>query len=249
MAISYDWWFQNPELCGPPPDVILDAGEFVRRGGVPERYQLAFQQRGFTRRSGPFGWKREERGLDQFAAVREGRKDEFRGFQGEPQVPDPQAVETFQESKLRWDHRLEGRHRVMREFHRRLLELRRGIPHVVGRKNLLVECRPKVQMLAWHRRHEWGQIYCLTNFGAEARVTDLPETQRTWTRILDSSESQWDGPGAPPIETVRGRQRVTAAPRSIAVFSAGLPVAMQEQAAQAAATTGDRADANPDRDL
>jgi maltooligosyltrehalose trehalohydrolase len=173
---------------------------------------------------------------DLIAAVRAGRRDEFKSFQWEQEVPDPQAEETFRASRLRWEDRREGRHRIMREFYRRLLELRREIPHIVGRKHLTVKCNAAARLLAWHRRHEWGQTYCLMNFGDEARQNPLPRTPRTWTRILDSAETQWEGPGTAPLATVRGRQWATVAARSIAVFSAGLPLAREERvAAQAAA--------------
>jgi maltooligosyltrehalose trehalohydrolase len=174
---------------------------------------------------------------DLVAAVRAGRRHEFRSFQWEQEVPDPQAAETFQESKLRWEDRRAGRHRILLEFYRRLLALRRSIPHVVGHRHLAVECRSGAKLLAWHRRHEWGQVYCLMNFSDELRQSALPETPTTWTGILDSADSQWDGPGAVPLETVRGRPRATVAARSIAVFSAEWPMGWQEQAAAQAVAT------------
>jgi maltooligosyltrehalose trehalohydrolase len=174
---------------------------------------------------------------DLVAAVRAGRRDEFKSFQWEHEVPNPQAEETFQESKLRWENRLAGRHRVMLEFYRRLLELRRGIPHMVGRRNLTVKCSAKTKLLTWHRRHEWGQVYCLMNFSDETQQNALPATPRTWTRILDSAEPHWEGPGTAPLENMDGRQRATMAAKSIAVFSAGLPMALEERAAAQAVAT------------
>jgi hypothetical protein len=70
LPISYDWWFAHPELCGPPPDVIMDAGLFVQRSGIPERYRLALQQSGSVQRVGAFGRGGRQEGLNEFLAVR-----------------------------------------------------------------------------------------------------------------------------------------------------------------------------------
>ena len=62
------------------------------------------------------------------AAVRRGRKEEFARFQWRDDPPDPQDEETFQRCKLNHGLRREGNHRVLREFYRRLIALRRTEP-------------------------------------------------------------------------------------------------------------------------
>jgi maltooligosyltrehalose trehalohydrolase len=62
--------------------------------------------------------------------VTEGRRAEFAGFTafaGE-QVPDPQARATFEQSKLRWDERLEQPHAGILQLYQDLLGLRRHHP-------------------------------------------------------------------------------------------------------------------------
>jgi len=62
-------------------------------------------------------------------SVTEGRQREFTVFGWNPQeIPDPQAVETFERSKLNWRERDEEPHAGLWEWHRRLIELRREIP-------------------------------------------------------------------------------------------------------------------------
>ncbi len=180
-------------------------------------------------------------------SVRQGRKAEFDAFRWEEQVPDPQAMETFLASILKWENRRRDRHGVLLEFYQRLLELRRSIPHVVSKKNLTVECLAKQKVIAWRRRREWGEIYSSMNFSDEAQQVALPAAQRIWTKVLDSSHPQWDGPGEMRLEGPAGRQRVTMAPRSIGVFQAGAPIVMEQQAAAEAAVSaaGGVTDANP----
>jgi maltooligosyltrehalose trehalohydrolase len=106
---------------------------------------------------------------------------------------------------------------------------------MVSKKNLTVAGRPGQKALLWHRRHEWGEVCGLSNFDAEPQEVFLPLSQRTWVKILDSADPQWDGPGAMRTERVAKRERVRMPARSIAVFQAGSSIVAGEQmAAQAA---------------
>ena len=107
--------------------------------------------------------------------------------------------------------------------------LRRGIPHVVSRKDFTVECLARQNVLIWHRRHAWGQVHCLMNFDSEAQAVQPPVQQIAWVKILDSADAKWEGPGATLPETIRDRREVTMPARSLAVFQAGASIA-QEQA-------------------
>jgi maltooligosyltrehalose trehalohydrolase len=165
------------------------------------------------------------------AAVCDGRKAEFAAFQGGQECPDPQAPETFRASKLQWNLRDRDRHRVMLAFYRQLLELRQAIPHVVSKRNLMVEGLTRQKVMLWHRRHEWGEVAGLMNFDVDPQEVSLPVSQRTWVKILDSADPKWDGPGPGSLTTVAGRPRATLPPKSIAVFQAGSAVVAQERAA------------------
>lgn len=184
------------------------------------------------------------------AAVREGRKTEFEAFQWQQECPDPQAAGTFRESKLKWESRNQNRHRVMLDFHKRLLTLRREIPNVVSRKGLTVDCLARQKVLIWHRRHEWGQIHGLMNFDTGAQTIRLPAQQIAWTKILDSADPRWEGPGATLPHAVRGRPELTIPPRSLAVYQAGAPIAAEQALAEAVVTiSGEASNANSAGDL
>ena len=59
-------------------------------------------------------------------SVRKGRRAEFAHFVANAsEIPDPQASQTFQRSKLDWDERENGEHRELYEWYRRLIRLRR----------------------------------------------------------------------------------------------------------------------------
>jgi maltooligosyltrehalose trehalohydrolase len=60
-------------------------------------------------------------------AVSEGRKREFAAFGfAKRAVPDPEAWETFERSRLNWQEAKEGPHQQMLEWYRALIRLRRG---------------------------------------------------------------------------------------------------------------------------
>ena len=58
-------------------------------------------------------------------AVRRGRREEFAAFSWQAEPPDPQDDKTFQRSKLNHDLKNLEPHRVLREFYRELLHIRR----------------------------------------------------------------------------------------------------------------------------
>jgi maltooligosyltrehalose trehalohydrolase len=65
--------------------------------------------------------------------VSEGRKREFAAFGWAPEsTPDPEAVETFERSKLKWDEAKEGEHAEMLDWYRQLIRLRRKIPSLTN---------------------------------------------------------------------------------------------------------------------
>jgi maltooligosyltrehalose trehalohydrolase len=59
-------------------------------------------------------------------AVRVGRRKEFAAFGWKPEeVPDPQARETFERSKLNWSELKDASHTALLDWHRALIQLRR----------------------------------------------------------------------------------------------------------------------------
>ncbi|HVJ89947.1 MAG TPA: malto-oligosyltrehalose trehalohydrolase, partial [Labilithrix sp.] len=64
------------------------------------------------------------------AAVTRGRRDEFKKFRAfhdptlRERIPDPQALSTFERSKLRWSERSSGRHAEVLSLYRKMLHLR-----------------------------------------------------------------------------------------------------------------------------
>jgi maltooligosyltrehalose trehalohydrolase len=79
--------------------------------------------------SSPFLYFTDHEDPELGRKVTEGRRREFAAFGWNPeQIPDPQAIETFERSKLDWSESGKEPHDGLLAWHRRLIELRREIP-------------------------------------------------------------------------------------------------------------------------
>jgi maltooligosyltrehalose trehalohydrolase len=77
--------------------------------------------------STPFLYFADHEEPEMAKAVKEGRRGEFAAFGWNPaDIPDPETVETFERSKLKWDELPKGRHKEMLDWYRGLIALRRG---------------------------------------------------------------------------------------------------------------------------
>ncbi|HXN11669.1 MAG TPA: malto-oligosyltrehalose trehalohydrolase [Candidatus Acidoferrales bacterium] len=78
--------------------------------------------------SSPFQYFTDHQDSALAESVRKGRRAEFAAFVADvSEVPDPQASETFERSKLDWNERERGEHREIFEWYRQLISLRRCV--------------------------------------------------------------------------------------------------------------------------
>lgn len=126
-------------------------------------------------------------------AVREGRKNEFKDFNWAADPPDPQAEETFTNSKLQWSKRDEGKYGIIHAWHKALIRLRKQPALQTFKKNNIRAYVLENKGLVLHRRSEDELQYliCFLNFSTEAISYTLPGTTGSWISLLDSNDSQW----------------------------------------------------------
>jgi len=131
-------------------------------------------------------------------AVRKGRKEEFAAFHIQGEAPNPVAEETFLQSKLQWNLITEGQHKIMLEYYKELIQLRKTNPVLkdLNRKNLDVISFKEQNSLLLKRWNDHEQIDCFMNFSkAKQSITyDQPLSKK----IFDSGDPKWDGPGSAP---------------------------------------------------
>jgi maltooligosyltrehalose trehalohydrolase len=119
-------------------------------------------------------------------AVREGRRREFAAFGWPGAPPDPQAVETFERSKLTRHH--DG---VLLDFYKELIRVRRGTAALrhPSKADLTVERFGRCLVVAA------GPAYRIVmNFAREKTAVTLPPG--AWNTLVDSASARWGGPGS-----------------------------------------------------
>jgi len=155
-------------------------------------------------------------------AVGKGRREEFASFGWEDEVPDPQDEATFLRSHLQHDLRHRGRHRVLYEFYRQLIRLRRELPALaeLNRDNLEVVTYEDELALLIRRWHGEDEALAIFAFGEGAVTITLPVPKGLWLKRLDAAEEQWLGGGSalPGVLASPGKVRLTLPPRACVLF-------------------------------
>ncbi len=130
-------------------------------------------------------------------SVRDGRKKEFAGFQWKETMPDPQAEETFVQAKINNKLRFRGRHKIIFDFYRHIIRLRKEIlmPFNILKEDLEIRCYNNEKTLFIKIFSNNVQIFSIYNFSASPVTVKIKVPDCGWERILDSSSEIWGGSG------------------------------------------------------
>jgi maltooligosyltrehalose trehalohydrolase len=134
----------------------------------------------------PFLYFTDHQNAELGRAVTEGRTREFASFEWAGEVPDPQAEETFERSKLDWSELTRSPHADLLDWHRRLIALRATRSHALGRAKPKVRVDEKAQWL----RFEHAGLTAVFNFGETTRRIPLPSG--SWEPALESGNVEGD---------------------------------------------------------
>jgi maltooligosyltrehalose trehalohydrolase len=132
-------------------------------------------------------------------AVSEGRRQEFRAFGWDPaDVPDPQAVETFERSRLRWDEIGAPRHQRMLDWYKQLIALRAATP-------VLLEAYP-ADVRAWFDAqrgalfYECAGLLVVCNLGSEPAI--ITEARGNLPVLASQALEELEGGWCVPVDAV-----------------------------------------------
>jgi maltooligosyltrehalose trehalohydrolase len=128
----------------------------------------------------PFMYFVDHSDKELIRAVREGRKREF-AHMGEHEPKDAQDENTFFESKLSWDKRLQGDHGKLLQWYRDLIRLRRDLPRFTKTSIQVSVIAPRCISIY----HEQG-IYVFFNFSSE--TIDYSFEEGEWKHIFGSEK-------------------------------------------------------------
>lgn len=171
--------------------------------------------------SAPFQYMTSHSDPELVHAVREGRRQEFAAFHVEGPVPDPQAEGTFLQSKLdlALPHK-EKHRRVLLEFYRELIRLRKEVPAIAqaDKDNIDVQPFEKEQSLLVRYSTAADEVWfalCFANRPA-GPVIEVPGCQ--WQKLLDSAAIEWHGPGSSLPAVLAGGTRIDLNPKSVVLY-------------------------------
>ena len=126
-------------------------------------------------------------------AVREGRKEEFRSYWNE-EPPDPQDESTFNKSKIDWRKRFTGKHKIMLEWTKKLISLRRSYNALqnIHKNDLRIYLNHEMGFIIHRKSEEEDQhILCFINLSDDRIAFNVPSHSNDWVKILDSKDSRW----------------------------------------------------------
>jgi maltooligosyltrehalose trehalohydrolase len=128
------------------------------------------------------------------AAVRQGRKNEFKRFGWTGDIPDPEDESTFRRCKLNWDLQTASHHRVLWHFYRELLRLRREVPALAqpDKNGFEVMSFSDPKVLLVKSGIDRNQVLTVCHFDQTATELTLPVPTGRWHTRLDSGEERGD---------------------------------------------------------
>ncbi|WP_414755042.1 malto-oligosyltrehalose trehalohydrolase [Anabaena sp. CCY 9910] len=149
---------------------------------------------------------------DLIQAVRAGRKEEFEAFHYAEDPPDPESAETFLRCKLNWELRHQGQHKVLWDWYRQLIHLRKTHPALLNydRDSIEATSDEDKQIVVVRRWCESGEVILVMNFSSSAVTVVLP-IQQSARKLLDSS-------GCGGVETLSVGEEVVLQPTSLVLY-------------------------------
>ncbi len=146
-------------------------------------------------------------------AITKGRRREFHGFSAfrDPQlletIPDPQAPETFLNSKLRWEEMHEPDHAGLLLLYWEFFELRRTHPALRGphRENRVVLDLGGGMLAILYGQPAEFQLAVMVDLVGGHQMPSLdderlaPGGRRDWVPLLSSNEARFGGDGELPF--------------------------------------------------
>ncbi|MEH2410123.1 malto-oligosyltrehalose trehalohydrolase [Nostoc sp.] len=159
---------------------------------------------------------------DLIEAVRAGRKQEFEAFHYADDPPDPESAETFLKSKLNWELRNNGKHKVLWNWYRQLINLRKTHPALLNQDRNFIQATSDgdKEVVIVRRWCESSELIFVMNFNSSPVTVTLPFEQNA-EKLLDSADTSWSGTGSEATEHLSVGQQVKLQPTSLVLYEKG----------------------------
>jgi maltooligosyltrehalose trehalohydrolase len=152
----------------------------------------------------PFHYFVNHSGQELVEAVRIGRKEEFAALGWTGELPDPQDEATFLQSKINLDLRKNGEHKILLNLYKTLMGLRRDFPSLshFSKSGIELKAFGKSHTILMKRQYAQDRVICIFNLNDKDIEIEPLVDKGLWQIVLDSSSSEWGGPGSPAPESI-----------------------------------------------
>jgi len=126
-------------------------------------------------------------------AVQEGRRKEFEEFGFDQNIPDPQDTNTFLRCKLQWEKRYGSHHKVILDWHRALIGVRKKLAPFSDFDKEFTEASAigdQGLVLFRHDKERKQTVACFFNY-SEKEINYSFSVEEGFTKILDSRDDKW----------------------------------------------------------
>lgn len=130
------------------------------------------------------------------AAMKAGRKKEFKQFKWSKDMEDPQSVNTFLQSKLNHLLKAKKTHSILFAFYENLINLRKQNPalYTLNKHHYRIIDIKESRLLVIHRYVAEQEVLMLLNFEDSISKFELSMNRyQNWEVMVNSDEKKWDG--------------------------------------------------------
>jgi maltooligosyltrehalose trehalohydrolase len=143
----------------------------------------------------PFSYFISHGDANLVAAVRQGRRLEFPSISSasSAQLPDPQAIETFEQSRLNRQLRRKGEHERLLNFYQEVIRLRKQLAPLrnLDKESMEVQGFETQKVLYFRRWSGESQCFVVVSFGGSPVEVLLPLPKGQWVKVLDSEDQRF----------------------------------------------------------
>ena len=160
---------------------------------------------------------------DLVKAVQQGRKREFEYFNSQTKgdFSDPQARETFNDSKLNWTFKEDPSKNALFEYYKYLIQLKKeGVFNAFRNDEITTEVDEEKKTLLVLSSAD-NKLMALFNFNNENEGVILPEVAKRWELILASADKKWNGTHNFPSDFAGG-EKISLPARSLIIFKSSI---------------------------
>ena len=153
-------------------------------------------------------------------AVRQGRREEFSSFKWQGASPDPYDEQTFLRAKLNHHLRNGGNHKVIFEFYKKLIQLRKEIPSLScpSKEKMEVQGYEREKVMSVHRWSDSEEVLLIYHFGSTPISMEFSPSADPWHMVIDSTDEQWNGQGSKVPAVLDSEVFLTLEPYSFVLF-------------------------------